>query len=287
MVPFLLELNASAKATVNRILNGANDGLRFLFERLESVPSPSAPPAPPAYAVSQNILGRRDDSFRMNPAEPPRVEIDGFFGEDGLIARKFPKFEARKPQQEMAAAVAKALNQDCLLVAEAGTGVGKSLAYLIPVVLRALQAPDEKSVISTHTKTLQDQLFFKDLPLVRQVVDKPFLAVLLKGRNNYICLERFRALLDHLEEKLDRSERRCLLPLTLWIHETRTGDIDDTPCRQDRQPRGRQPRAALRLDRAKPFGAGCIRHARGRRGAPDREGGIAIPGRRVGGERGP
>ncbi len=127
----------------------------------------------------------------------------------------------------MASAVIRALNQDAFLVVEAGTGVGKSLAYLIPSVLWVTQNSKEKVVIATHTKTLQDQLFFKYLPLVRQVLDQPFLAVLIKGRSNYLCLSRFYHLLSHLDTFVSPENRRKLLPLVLWLFETQTGDIEE------------------------------------------------------------
>jgi ATP-dependent DNA helicase DinG len=89
----------------------------------------------------------------------------------------------------MASAVAEALAENHHLVVEAGTGVGKSLAYLVPAVLYALREK-RKAIISTHTINLQEQLLNKDIPIVRGLLDQPFEAALLKGRQNYLCPNR-------------------------------------------------------------------------------------------------
>src|SRR4030088_906902 len=110
------------------------------------------------------------------------------FSEDGLLS-KAKNFEFRPQQQEMAVAVARALEEDRHLVVEAGTGVGKSLAYLVPSILFALEQ-HKKAIISTHTINLQEQLLHKDIPAARQAIQKPFEATLLKGRQNYLCPNR-------------------------------------------------------------------------------------------------
>src|ERR1700751_644793 len=101
------------------------------------------------------------------------------FGKDGLLSGA-KNFEYRPEQQQMAAAVAAALDEKRHLVVEAGTGVGKSLAYLVPAVLFALE-PNRNAIISTHTINLQEQLLQKDIPIVRKLLDRPFEAALLKG----------------------------------------------------------------------------------------------------------
>src|SRR5580704_4347848 len=110
------------------------------------------------------------------------------FGEGGLLS-KARGFEYRREQQEMAAAVAGALEGNRHLVVEAGTGVGKSLAYLVPAVLFALEH-NRKAIVSTHTINLQEQLLQKDIPIVRRLLNRPFEAALLKGRQNYLCPNR-------------------------------------------------------------------------------------------------
>ncbi|MEM6916528.1 MAG: DEAD/DEAH box helicase, partial [Verrucomicrobiota bacterium] len=102
---------------------------------------------------------------------------------------KLKDFEFRPQQQQMAVAVARALEEERPLVVEAGTGVGKSLAYLAPAVRKALDER-RKAIISTHTINLQEQLIDKDIPLLQSVMEEPFKAILLKGRRNYLCPNR-------------------------------------------------------------------------------------------------
>ena len=121
-------------------------------------------------------------------------EIMDVFSETGLLS-KSPDFSYRPQQQEMAVAVAETLEQTGVLSVEAGTGVGKSLAYLIPAVKFALEN-DRKAVISTHTINLQEQLVNKDLPIVKQLLGAEFDAVLLKGRGNFVCPARLRRAME-------------------------------------------------------------------------------------------
>lgn len=119
------------------------------------------------------------------------MTLEEIFAEDGILARAVPGFRLRKQQLEMAKAVAEAIENTSVLIAEAGTGTGKTFAYLVPALLQG-----GKVIISTGTKTLQDQLFNRDIPLVRKVLTAPVTVSLLKGRANYIChhhLERAKA----------------------------------------------------------------------------------------------
>jgi len=106
-------------------------------------------------------------------------------GPDGPLAREIPGFAPRAGQQALADAVDRALSEEGVLVGEAGTGVGKTFAYLVPALLRG-----EKVIISTGTRHLQDQLFHSDLPRVRRALGVPARVALLKGRSNYVCLHR-------------------------------------------------------------------------------------------------
>jgi len=121
------------------------------------------------------------------PLDPE--EISGFLRADGLLARSFPGYEQRREQLDMADAVATAFNRELLTVIEAGTGTGKSLAYLVPAVLWALRN-EERVVISTNTLNLQEQLLRKDIPFLQQAGKLEFRAVLVKGRGNYLCRRR-------------------------------------------------------------------------------------------------
>jgi Rad3-related DNA helicase len=109
-------------------------------------------------------------------------DLSAYFGLDGPLAQRIPGFRLRSQQVEMAQAVAQAIEQQEMLIVEAGTGTGKTFAYLVPALLAG-----GKVIISTGTKTLQDQLFTRDLPAVREALRAPVTVALLKGRANFVC----------------------------------------------------------------------------------------------------
>ena len=119
--------------------------------------------------------------------------VHAIFAPEGALARSIPDFEARAGQAEMAEAVARRFEEGGVLLAEAGTGTGKTLAYLIPAILSR-----QRVLVSTGTKNLQEQIYFKDIPALRATLGIPFTATCMKGRSNYLCLHR----LDQLEESL-------------------------------------------------------------------------------------
>jgi len=144
------------------------------------------------------------------------------FGPEGLIARAHPEYEYRPGQIEMARAVMRAFEDKRHLIVEAGTGTGKTLAYLVPAVAAALGG-NGRVIVSTGTKNLQEQLMEKDIPFLQSVLPKPFKATYMKGRNNYVCLNRLaRAqsapVLEGLDE-VDYFEEVCH-----WSRESETGD---------------------------------------------------------------
>src|SRR5207237_8651894 len=113
-------------------------------------------------------------------------------GPGGSIAARLGNYESRPQQLAMADAVASAIANRRHLMVEAGTGVGKSFAYLVPAVLAALADKDCRVVISTHTISLQEQLLRKDIPFLQKVMPEPFTAALVKGRSNYLSKRRLR-----------------------------------------------------------------------------------------------
>jgi ATP-dependent DNA helicase DinG len=140
-------------------------------------------------------------------------------GPDGPFTRHVDGFAPRIQQQEMAEAIAQALEEYEVLISEAGTGTGKTFAYLVPALLSG-----KKVIISTGTKNLQDQLFHRDLPIVRDALGVPVTTALLKGRANYLCLHR----LETAESEgrfRTREQARELVPIRSWAGLTRSGDI--------------------------------------------------------------
>ena len=140
------------------------------------------------------------------------------FGPSGLLAEKIPFYEYRPEQKQMAGAVQKALARECFLIVEAGTGTGKTLAYLVPSVLSG-----KRLVVSTGTKTLQEQLFFKDVPLVQDRLKFSFRAAFMKGRGNYLCWRRFR-LFSRQPLFTSMEEVGNYQTVKKWAGRTKTGD---------------------------------------------------------------
>ena len=148
------------------------------------------------------------------------------FADDGPLAQMLPSFEPRPGQREMAAAVADIFEDGGVLLAEAGTGTGKTLAYLVPAILSG-----HRVLVSTGTKNLQDQIYYKDLPALRAALDVSFTATYMKGRANYLCLHRFADVRDG-DESRSPVERAYLEVVSQWAGQTDTGDrgeIEDLP----------------------------------------------------------
>jgi ATP-dependent DNA helicase DinG len=152
----------------------------------------------------------------LNEAESHSATL---LGAGGPFSEVLPGFAPREAQIQMAGAVEKALAQKSSLVIEAGTGIGKTLAYLVPAILSG-----ERVIISTGTKTLQDQLYFRDLPLVRDALDESIKIALLKGRANYLCLHRM--MLARAEGRLPSREAVAELEAVVdWSAKTNDGDL--------------------------------------------------------------
>src|ERR1044071_6645874 len=151
--------------------------------------------------------------------------VRSFFSENGPLS-KAKNFEFRPQQQEMAARVARALEEEQHLIVEAGTGVGKSLGYLMPSVLFALEQ-HKKAIISTHTINLQEQLLNKDIPILKKVLPVEFEAALMKGRQNYICPRRLERALQSSKELFTGPEENELQRLSEWAARTRDGTLSD------------------------------------------------------------
>jgi len=137
------------------------------------------------------------------------------FADDGPLARAVEHFEPREGQREMAAAVAETLATGGVLLAEAGTGTGKTLAYLVPAILSR-----QRVLISTGTKNLQEQIYFKDIPVLRAALGVPFKAAYMKGRNNYLCLHR----LDQLRSGTPAYDHDFVSMMDEWVRTTQSGD---------------------------------------------------------------
>jgi ATP-dependent DNA helicase DinG len=158
--------------------------------------------------------------------------VEKWLGADGPIARKLRGFERREEQEQMARAVARTLNAGGQLAVEAGTGVGKTFAYLLPAIEQAV-AQKRRVVISTHTIALQEQLIQKDIPFLQAALDVEFHAELVKGRQNYVSLRRLKGASEKQKSLLkDMFLRRALHAIEDWAYETEDGsrsDLGETP----------------------------------------------------------
>src|SRR5256714_273117 len=148
--------------------------------------------------------------------------MEEIFGRNGLIASAHPEYEYRPGQIQMAEAVLRAFDEKRHLIVEAGTGTGKTLAYLVPAIAAAV-ARGGRIVISTGTKNLQEQLMEKDIPFLQRVLPKKFTAAYMKGRTNYVCLQRVkRAETTPILEGLDDVDH--FEEVRRWSRESETGD---------------------------------------------------------------
>ena len=150
---------------------------------------------------------------------PLQSEVAAAFGKGGPLAQADDCHVEREVQLRMALAVAQAIDERSALVVEAGTGVGKTFAYLVPALLSGA-----RTLVSTATKSLQDQLFLRDLPRLRDALRLPVSVALLKGRGSYLCLHR----MDQARQSAELPDRwavRTLAKVEQWSHVTVSGDL--------------------------------------------------------------
>ncbi len=224
----------------------------FRKQRAGEKPSPRPlyphRPRPP----SESSLPQPEATKPLSPDEVAAMLEPG-----GALAQHFPQFEHRPQQVTMARAVAQALSQPHHLIVEAGTGTGKSIAYLLPAARFALEN-NTRVVVSTNTKNLQDQLLQKDIPTVKAVVGERLRAAVLKGRANYLCPHRLEGF---LEQKVRRPEEaRVLAKVLVWLHQGGSGD------RSEITLRGAAENAVwqrLSADAPACTAEACVRHTHG------------------------
>ena len=148
------------------------------------------------------------------------------FSDGGLLSKIIPNYEYREVQYLLSKKCDEIFKDEKFLISEAGTGVGKSFAYLVPSIVHSL-TNESKVIVSTNTKTLQEQIFYKDLPILHEMFNESFKAVLLKGRNNYLCRKRYENICRRPTDHLSESEIAQFLPLVYWAEITSAGDIEE------------------------------------------------------------
>ena len=171
------------------------------------------------------LYGSADSRFYND-----RMSSHPILGPNGLIAKKWPDFESRTEQVQMADAVAEAISEKHHLMVEAGTGVGKSFAYLVPAIQAALADKEFRVVISTHTISLQEQLLQKDIPFLREHLGDDFRVSLVKGRGNYVSLRRLRVAQQRIGTLFsDPRAQDQLVELGKWSRKSVDGSRSDLP----------------------------------------------------------
>ena len=159
------------------------------------------------------------------------IDIENYFSKDGILAKEIKGFEYRQEQEEMAQYIQEAINEDRKIIVEAGTGTGKTLAYLIPAIKWAV-TNKKKVIIATNTINLQEQLLLKDIPLAKSIIKEEFSYVLVKGRNNYLCKRLFNelALGKSIDiETFSMEVREQIEYILKWGNKTKTGDKAELP----------------------------------------------------------
>ena len=153
------------------------------------------------------------------------AQVEEIFSPTGVLSRA-KNFEYRPQQQQMAVAVARALQHGEHLAVEAGTGVGKSLGYLVPSLLFAV-AQNKKAIVSTHTINLQEQLMEKDLPMLERILPVKFSFTMLKGRGNYLCSRRLHKTMQQAGSLFTTPEIEELRRIYEWSQKTEDGSLSD------------------------------------------------------------
>lgn len=166
--------------------------------------------------------------FSYNPdteSKLPKTPAD-WFKKDGKITKNWHNYESRQSQIDLANDVFTIFENNNILLAEAGAGLGKSLAYLAGGFLQCKRA-EKPLIVSTYTKTLQDQLFNKDIPHFAHTINEKLSAIILKGRHNYLCRTRLKNVIENASDLLDNRDRTNILPILIWEEYTKSGDISE------------------------------------------------------------
>ncbi len=232
----MADMDLAALSQLSQLASGRGSGLEEIFayglkSSIRGALRRKVPGAGPEILWQDffNLTGQASQERLDQIWEEPPQRLDGsvleaLLGPDTSLGQAVGQYEHRPQQIQMVQAVARAFNSSEFLVVEAGTGTGKSLAYLIPAIHWAVENR-ERVIVSTHTKNLQEQLFYNDIPLLQGSLKLDFSAALVKGRSNYLCLNKWHRVLSQPDQELTAEERQQLLPLVIWASRTKTGDI--------------------------------------------------------------
>ncbi|MBQ9727639.1 MAG: ATP-dependent DNA helicase, partial [Kiritimatiellae bacterium] len=240
----------AAELVAQLLVEAGDESSRALSRRVTERLGFSLSSAPPGAGVFGGLPFFPFEERKRKPpnlaaCQPLDPDETGAWFRDGGPLSDLPGFEHRPEQERLAMAVADAFSGGRHLAAEAGTGIGKTMAYLVPAALWALRA-DAPVVVSTNTKNLQEQIVRKDLPAIAARLRAPLRFALVKGRSNYLCLARLERLVDRRESELVQGELPALAQAVVWAFLTPDGDLAsfDPPPPPDAPP---GPRLAERV----------------------------------------
>lgn len=263
----LTELTKACQSDIDALFSSLES------ERMLNVPSEEG------YSFRQFALNVQEwtteQEVRRDPVEMKCLTTTPF---DQIISdwrvrmeASFAQYERRESQERMMQEVFASLDQSRHMIAEAGTGTGKSLGYLLPSLYWSLKE-EEKVVVSTHTINLQEQIFNRDVPLLKKIFPLPFEAAVLKGRNNYLCLRKFEQSVASNDLDWEDGEAVAASEVLVWLGDTKSGDVEEIQFNSKGNAYWKtvQSDADSCLNRACPWFRHCFYHrARNRAGQAD------------------
>lgn len=217
------------------LLCSTNEDIKALGSRIiKAHPLPMDGTGDAYEAMLSRLPINKEQPIKRTPSNPADYKqiapetVAEWFGYNGPLTQLLPNYEPRKEQVEMACRVAAAFNGSEHLVVEAGTGIGKTMAYLVPAALWCM-SNSLPVVISTNTKNLQSQVFEKDLPIIREALHKKLRYSVIKGRSNYVCLARIADVLGNIETELADEQILDVAKACAWLFHTIDGDFSRAP----------------------------------------------------------
>lgn len=207
------------------------------------------------YAINPEYLNTLDRFENLTSGSRLSTEdVLQLFSETGKMSQHIDGYEMRKGQAKYAQAVLKSIQQHATVLLEAATGTGKSLGYLLPLIASCAEN-ENRAVIVTRTKSLQEQLFRSDLRKIRSLIPDGFRVSLLKGLGNYLCLLKYKLFLSDLSEHMGRIPAEYMAALVVWEHSTESGDLTETAIFD--QPDSEDLLAKITLEEGSCLGKDC------------------------------
>jgi ATP-dependent DNA helicase DinG len=217
------------------LLCSSDERIKALGKRIISTHPLSLDGITDAYeAMLLRLPVNKEQPIKRAPSNPidykqiPIDSVEDWFSENGPFRRILPHYERRNEQVEMACRVAAAFNGAEHFVVEAGTGIGKTMAYLVPAVLWSM-TNSLPVIVSTNTKNLQTQIFEKDLPVIKEALYKNLRYSVIKGRSNYVCLSRIAEVLSNVDVEVAEEQIYDLAKVCAWLFQTVDGDLSKAP----------------------------------------------------------